>query len=182
MKTGLVSFCLFAAVIAILAPGPAGATGPFLNLPTYYGPVDTARFYIDVAQSFVEGEFENSTALSFETGFRSGERTRVRMQVLYPVIRQEGYYNHGFSDLIIDGQIRIVSDSLRINGLFLRGELRVPTGSSSLWPYAGESLNGGGGLEYRRLSETFDFRLSAVYIQNPARAPLPRKTAPNRRR
>ncbi len=140
------------------------ATGPFLNLPTYYGRVDTARAVIDVGQSFVEGEYENSTALSFETAFQSGERTRVRMQILYPIIRRDGYYVHGFGDLMLNAEIRIVGDTLRINGLFLRGEMRIPTGSKSRWPYAGESLNGGGGLEYRRLSETFDFRCSATYI------------------
>lgn len=139
------------------------ATGPFLNLPTYYGRVDTARVIIDIGQSFVEGEFENSTALSFETGFRSGERTRVWMQILYPIIRRNGYYNHGFGDLMIRAELRIVGDTLRINGLFFRGDMRIPTGSASRWPYAGESLDGGGGLEYRLLSETFDFRCSATY-------------------
>ncbi len=139
------------------------ATGPFLNLPTYYGRVDTVRAIIDVGQSFVEGEFENSTALSFETGFRSGERTRVRMQILYPIIRRDGYYNHGFGDLMLSAELKIVGDTLRINGLFFRGDMRIPTGSASRWPYAGESLDGGGGLEYRRFSDTFDFRCSATY-------------------
>jgi hypothetical protein len=145
------------------APEPAMATGPFLNLPTYYAHVDTSRATIDIGQSFVEGEFENSTALSFETGFRSGERTRVRMQILYPIIRADGYYNHGFGDLMISAELRIIGDTLRINGLFFRGDMRIPTGPASRWPYAGESLDGGGGVEYRRLSETFDLRCSATY-------------------
>ncbi len=140
------------------------ATGPFLNLPTYYGRVDTARAVIGIGQSFVEGEFENSTALSFETGFRSGERTRIRMQIIYPIIRRSGYYNHGFGDLMISAEMRMVGDTLRINGLFFRGDIRIPTGSASRWPYAGESLDGGGGFEYRRLSETFDLRCSATYM------------------
>ncbi|MCK4549215.1 MAG: hypothetical protein KAU49_03565 [Candidatus Krumholzibacteria bacterium] len=116
-----------------------------------------------MGQSFVEGEFENSTALSFETGFRSGERTRVRMQILYPIIRRDGGYVHGFGDLMLSTELRIVGDTLRINGLFLRGDMRIPTGSASRWPYAGESLDGGGGLELRRLYEAFDFRCSMTY-------------------
>ena len=150
-------------MLILPTPEPARATGLFLNLPTYYGRVDTARVILDIGQSFVEGEYENSTAFSFETGFRSGERTRVRMQILYPVLRQKGLYNHGFADLLLSAELMIVGDSLRISGLFFRGDLRIPTGSASLRPYAGESLDGGAGLEYRRLSETFDFRCSATY-------------------
>jgi len=150
--------------VAISAPEPVMATGPFLNLPAYYARADTARAAIEIAQSLVEAESANSTALSFGAGFRSGERTRVRMQILYPVIRRDGYYNHGFGDLMISSEIRIVSDTMRVSGLFLRGEMRIPTGSASRWPYAGESLDGGAGLEFRRLSETFEFRCSATYI------------------
>ncbi len=163
MKTGFLSFCIFTAVSTATVPGPAMATGPFLNLPAYYARVDTARAVIDIAQSFVDGEPDNSTALSFGAGFRSGERTRVRIQILYPIIRRAGYYNHGFGDLMISAEIRILSDTMRVSGLFLRGDMRVPAGSSSLWPYAGESLDGGAGLELRRLSETFEFRCSATY-------------------
>ncbi len=170
MKTGFLSICVSAAVFIISAPEPVRATGPFLNLPTYYGRVDTVRVILDVGQSFVEGEFENSTALSFETGFRSGERTRVRMQILYPIIRRDGNYVHGFGDLMLSAEMRIVGDTLRINGLFLRGDMRIPTGSASRWPYAGESLDGGGGLEFRRLSEAFDFRCSATYTLSGRKA------------
>jgi hypothetical protein len=140
------------------------ATGLFLNLPTYYGRVDSTRVIIDAGQSFVNGEHENSTVFSFESGFRSGDRTRVRMQILYPVLQQDGGYDHGFADLLLSAELMITGDSLRISGLFLRGDMRIPTGSASLRPYAGESLDGGGGLEYRRMSEVFDFRCSATYI------------------
>ncbi len=163
MKTGFFSFCLTAAVLILSAPKPARATGPFLNLPTYYGRVDTARVVLDIGQSLVEGEYENSTVFSFEAGFRSGERTRVRMHILYPVLRQNGQYNHGYADLLLSAEMRIVGDSLRISGLFFRGDMRIPTGSASLWPYAGESLDGGAGLEFRKLSEMFNFRCSATY-------------------
>ena len=163
IKTGFFSFCIFAIVIILLVPEPARATGPFLNLPAYFGRVDTARVVLNIGQSFVEGEYENSTALSFEMGFQSGERTRIRMQILYPVLRRDGYYNHGFADLLLSAELRIVGDSLRISGLFFRGDMRIPTGSASLWPYAGESLDGGAGLEFRRLSDAFDFRCSATY-------------------
>ncbi len=163
MKTGFFSFCLIAAVLILSAPKPARATGPYLNLTTYYGLIDTARVVLDIGQSFVEGEHGNSTVFSFETGFRSGERTRVRMQILYPVLRCSGHYNHGYADLLLSAEMRIVGDSLRISGLFFRGDMRIPTGSASLWPYAGESLDGGAGLELRKLSEMFDFRCSATY-------------------
>ncbi len=163
MKTGFFSFCLIAIVLILSAPKPARATGPFLNLPTYYGRIDTARVILDIGQSFVKGEHENSTVFSFETGFRNGERTHVRMQIFYPVLRHGGQYNHGFADLLLSAELRIVGDSLRISGLFFRGDMRIPTGSASLWPYAGESLDGGAGLEFRRFSEMFDFRCSATY-------------------
>ena len=164
MKTGFLSFCLAAAMLILPTPEPARATGLFLNLPTYYGRVDTARVILDIGQSFVEGEYENSTVFSFEAGFRSGERTRVRMQIQYPVLRQHGGYNHGFADLLLNAELMVVGDSLRISGLFFRGDMRIPTGSASLRPYAGESLDGGAGFEFRRLSEMFDFRCSATYI------------------
>lgn len=164
MKTGFLSLCILAAVIITAAPEPARAAGPFLNLPAYFGPVDTARVFVDAGQSFVEGESENSTALSFATGFRSGERTRVRLQMLYAAIRKDGYYDHGFADLLLDAQVMLAGDTMRINGLTLRGEMRIPTGSASIWPYAGESLDGGAGLEYRRLSDTIDIRIAASYI------------------
>lgn len=164
MKTGFLSFCLAAAMSILPTPEPARATGLFLNLPTYYGRIDTARVILDIGQSFVEGEYENSTVFSFETGFRSGERTRVRMQIQYPVLRQQGGYDHGFADLLLNAELMVVGDSLRISGLFFRGDMRIPTGSASLRPYAGESLDGGAGFEFRKLSETFDFRCSATYI------------------
>jgi hypothetical protein len=65
---------------------------------------------------------------------------------------------------MLNAELRIFGDTLRINGLFLRGDMRIPTGSASRWPYAGESLDGGAGLEFRKLSETLDLRCSAAYI------------------
>jgi hypothetical protein len=143
---------------------PLRATGPFLNLPTYYARVDTAGAVVDVSQSFVEADWGNSTVLAFETGLRTGERTRTRLQLSYPVIREEQLYDHGFGDLLLNAEIRLKSDTTGVSGLFIRGDMRIPTGSKSRWPYAGESLDGGLGLELRRLSETFDLRASATYI------------------
>ncbi len=164
MKIGLPILFILTAATILPVPERAMATGPFLNLPEYYMQADTARALVYVVQSFVDGEFDNSTALSLAIAFRSGERTRVRMQTLFPVIRRNGYYNHGFADLLLNAELRIVGDSLRINGLFLRGDMRIPTGSSSLWPYAGESLDGGGGLELRKSAQAFDLRISGTYI------------------
>jgi hypothetical protein len=153
-----------AAVIELSAPAPASSTGLFLNLPRYFDHIDTSRVQLEISQSLVEGEYESSSVFAFDLGFRGGERTRARMQILYPVIRRNGLYNYGFADILMSGRLSIVSDSMRASGLFLRGDLRIPAGSESLWPYAGESLDGGGGIEARRISSTVNLRFSLTYI------------------
>jgi hypothetical protein len=60
--------------------------------------------------------------------------------------------------------VRAAGDTLGRSGLFLQGMVRIPSGSESMWPYSFESLDGGAGIELRRLSDLFDLRLSAMGV------------------
>lgn len=155
---------LLGLLVIATAPGPAGGTGLFSNLPWWFAPADTARARIRAGQSWIRAEHDDATLLSFETDIRTGGSARVRIQLMYPVIRRTGVFEHGPGDAIISVQAKVAGDTLGRSGLFLHGVLRVPSGSESMWPYALESLDGGAGIELRRLSDLFDLRFSATGI------------------
>lgn len=155
---------LIAALVILPAPSPVRGTGLYSNLPWWFAPVDTARARILAGQTWIRTEQDDASMLTFETGIRTGSRTSVRIQLMYPVIRRAGGFEHGFGDALLFGEVRAAGDTLGRSGLFLQGVARIPSGSDAMWPYSLESLDGGAGFEARRLSDLFDIRLSATGV------------------
>lgn len=144
------------------APRPVRGTGLYSDLPWWFAPVDTARARMLAGQSWIRTEQDDASLFTFEAGIRTGSRTSVRIQLMYPVIRRPGVFEHGFGDALVFGELRAAGDTLSRSGLFLHGVMRLPSGSETMWPYAFESLDGGAGIELRRLSDLLDLRVSAT--------------------
>lgn len=161
-------FARAAALLGLLliatAPRPAGGTGLYSNLPWWFAPVDTARTTLLVGQTWVRTEVDDASLLTFETMIRTGPRTDVRIQLMYPAIRRSGGFARGLGDALVSGEVRAAGDTLGRSGLFLQGMVRLPSGSEAMWPYAFESLDGGAGIELRRMRDLFDLRLSATGV------------------
>ena len=97
---------LLGLLLIATAPRPAGGTGLYSDLPWWFSPVDTARARILAGDAWVRTEREDASVLTFETAIRTGGRTSVRVQLMYPVIRRPGGFVHGFGDALIFGEAR----------------------------------------------------------------------------
>lgn len=161
-----VPFCRRARVCLLLlvlwVPSPTHGAGLYLNLPWWFAPRDTLRCSVLAGQTHVAAAHDDATLLSLEFHIRTDSRSRIRAGFLYPVIRRPGQFVHGLADLFVGTEWQVAGDSTQRSGVYLRTDVRVPTGSESMWPYAWESLDGGAGIELRRAFDAIDLSLSAA--------------------
>lgn len=154
----------------VMLPSPAPCEGLYMNLPSWFAPVDTAGTRFLTSDSWVQMENSEAMVLSIEVPFNIDRRTAFRLGVTYPVIHLDSSFRHGFADGSISATFKMRGDSVSTGGLFLRGDLRIPLGSEALYPFSFRSEeNGiypdiGGGLEYRYESVFFNLRSSASYF------------------
>lgn len=160
------STLLLPAALILLSTFPRESSGKglYLDLPRWFSHPDTSRTSLTVSQAAVKGEHYDTALLTIGLGMRTGERTRLRFGILYPVTRREGIFTHGLADLLVSAEARLAGDSTGASGLYLRTDLRIPTGSGDLFPYAWESLDGGAGLEARGSLGPFRAAGSTSYI------------------
>jgi len=66
-------------------------------------------------------------------------------------------------DMLLRAAARISGDSLNASGLFLRADLRIPSGSKGLRPFSDGAFEGEAGLEARFMERGFALRGAALY-------------------
>jgi len=155
----LVAFFL---LVAAHAAG-AGATGLYLDLPHWFAPVDSSALAIDAGQTFLDRPTGRAALARLGFTARRWRRGVVRASLFYPAMRTEAGVVQGGGDGLVRAEWRAWGDTLDTRGLFLRGELRVPMGSSAFYPFSLGSLDGGAGVEARLPAGMLRLRAGAVY-------------------
>ncbi|MBN1884559.1 MAG: hypothetical protein JW876_03410 [Candidatus Krumholzibacteriota bacterium] len=147
----------------LFASPPAGATGLYEDLPHWYLPADTSAISLDVGQSLLDRDAGRASVFEIGITSRRWRRGVVRAALLYPAMQTGAGVVHGGGDGFIRASWRAWGDTLDTRGLFARGELRVPMGSNTFYPFSLGSLDGGGGLEARLPLGMLRLRAAAVY-------------------
>ena len=148
--------------LAVCSPG-AGAAGLYLDLPHWFAPADSSALAIDVGQTFLDRAAGRAAITRMGFTARRWRRGVVRAALFYPAMRTASGIVQGGGDGLVRAEWRAWGDTLDRRGVFLRGELRVPMGSSSLYPFSLGSLDGGGGLEARLPAGMLRLRAGATY-------------------
>lgn len=159
-----------AVLLCLLRSSAATGTGLYLNLPTWFQPADTAGTELIAGQTWLESDGADAMVLDFGVSFNPGRRTFVKLGIIYPAIHLNGGFKHGFGDGSVSSATRIKGDSLNTSGLFLRWDVRIPSGSGALEPFSFRSGGGiypdvGAGFEYRKETSFLKFRSAATWTR-----------------
>jgi hypothetical protein len=147
-------------VIAALVgtSAPLHAIGLYDDLPTFFSTGDSVR-----TLAFRETECNlgplRASLLTGAVALRPAPRYDVLLDFLFPVVGTA----YGIGDMLVRASARIWGDTLNTSGLFLRGTLRVPTGSKALRPFSNAALQGDAGLEARFIRHGVAFQAAALY-------------------
>ena len=151
-------------MVVVSLSASAEATGLYLNLTSYFSPVDTARANLLFSCSELERSEGNASFLYGETRFGLGGRVQVRMGLSYPLFERDSYFVDGVGDGFVYSTFRVHGDSLADSGIFMRGDLRVPIGSKNMFPFSYSSLDGGAGIEWRFEGPLFNLRAASTFV------------------
>ena len=133
---------------AVFPAGPLGATGLYDDLPSFFSMPDTARVLFI---RHTECDLGGWRASLLTGGFtvRPARRFELRFDLQFPAVRRPHEIAYGVGDMLLRTATRISGDTLNASGLFLRFDLRIPSGSKGLRPFSNGSFEGEAGLEVR---------------------------------
>jgi len=158
------SFLISIIIVASVAvpARPAGATGLFDDLPSFFSRPDTARALF-VRQTECDFGERHASLLTGGLTVRPAARIEVRFDVQFPTVQSASEIEYGLGDILLRTAARLGGDSLNTSGLFLRADLRIPSGSTGLRPFSDASFEGGVGLEARVVGPGFALQGAALY-------------------
>ncbi len=174
MSLKRISSCLLSLGVALCLSCIAGTSlgaGLYLNLPTWFQPADTSGTELVASETWFESGWSDAIVLGVEVRFNPGRRTSVKLGIIYPAIHKDGGFRHGFGDGFISSTTRVSGDSLNTDGLFLRWDIRIPTGSGAMEPFGfrrddgGVYPDAGAGFEYRKKTSFCVLRGSATWTK-----------------
>jgi len=155
---------LISIVIAALAgtAAPLGAIGLYDDLPSFFSPGDSVRT-LAFRQSECDLGSVHASLLTGALALRPARRYDVLLDFLFPTVGRSSGTVYGAGDMLLRATARLWGDTLNTSGLFLRGNLRVPSGSKALRPFSNAALQGEAGLEARFMRHGVAFQAAAVY-------------------
>ncbi len=157
------SFPIAILLIAFFVPsGAPGATGLYQNLPAFFAPPDTSR-QVSFGQTECDLRGTRASLLAAEIALRPAKRVETRLEIAFPALRGVDEIVYGVGDMTLRGALRLAGDSLGVTGVFLRGDVRFPTGSKSFRPFSNGSLEIDGGFEARVIARGFALRGAALH-------------------
>jgi hypothetical protein len=160
----LASFLISFAVAAAACPaGPAGATGLYTDLSSFFSASDTTRALVVVRQSECDLGSRQASLLTGDLQIRPRPRFEIRIGLQFPAIRDHAGIRYGVGDLMLRATARVAGDSAHASGLFARADARIPTGSGALSPFSEASFEGEAGLEARLSARGFALRAAGIY-------------------
>jgi hypothetical protein len=146
----------------VLLAGPLRATGLHNDLSSFFSWPDSARVFT-VRQAEIDLGTDKASLLTGAFTTRPGPRYEVRLDVQFPVVRSRDAIDYGVGDMLVHGAARVIGDSLNASGLFLRADLRIPSGSKGLRPFSNGAVECEAGLEARRSERGFVVRGAVLY-------------------
>jgi len=160
----LASFLISVAVAAAAFPvGPAGATGLYTDLFSFFSASDSTRALVVIRQSECDLRTRRASLLTGDLQIRPRPRIEIRIGLQFPALRDHGSVRYGVGDLMLHAIARVVGDSARASGLFARADARIPTGSVALNPFSDASFEGEAGLEARFTARALAVRAAGMY-------------------
>lgn len=116
-----------------------------------------------MGQSDIRREIGRATVLDCRVLLRTGKRVRLALGLDYPAVRRERDILYDLGDARVQALVRVMGDTLDSYGIYLRGDLRIPTGSRVLYPFSFASLDGGPGAEGLYRTPMFGLRGALTY-------------------
>jgi len=147
---------------AALLAGPLCATGLYHDLPSFFPRPDTVRTLV-IRQTECDRGVWRASLLTGGLTVRPVPRFEVRLDLQFPAVRRDNAMEYGMGDMLLRAAARISGDSLNASGLFLRADLRIPSGSKGLRPFSDGAFEGEAGLEARFMERGFALRGAALY-------------------
>ena len=141
---------------------PAGATGLYDDLPSFFWRCDSVRT-LAVRQTECDLGASRASLLAAALTVRPGKRFEVLLDFQFPAVWKSDQPVYGVGDMLVRSTARIIGDTLGASGLFFRADLRVPTGSKALRPFSNATLQMDAGLETRFTGHGMMFRCAALY-------------------
>jgi hypothetical protein len=142
---------------------PVHATGLYIDLPAYFSPVDTAGIELAVRHTDLQRVAGHASVFSGELALRPRRRLHARLLLHYPALQRDVEITNAVGDGIVHGTYRLAGDTLDVNGMFLRGYVRLPIGPKRMPPFSYGSLDAGLGFEFRMETEMFRVRCAETY-------------------
>jgi hypothetical protein len=146
---------------ALLA-GPLCATGLYPDPVSFFSRPDSARV-LAISQTECDLGAWRASLLTGALTIRPAPRFEVRLDLQLPAVRRRGEIVYGVGDMLLRAIARIAGDSLNTSGLFLRADVRIPSGSQGLRPFSDGAFEGEAGLEARLVEREFAVRGAALY-------------------
>lgn len=166
----LCAFTLFIITIPVSVYSSSG----YVDFPSYFNSHDTSRVYTEFGYSAID---RNGAYLYSSTiGGRIDERISGSFSADYFSVRRADRIVFGFGDFTLNLNFRAAGDSTGSSGVFLRTDVRFPSGALSLRPFASRSFDGGGGVELRQEAWIFSLKLAGIYMfagERNAEGPYP---------
>ena len=154
--------CSVFIVASVHLPGALSAAGLYEDFPSFFSAADTTRTRLLMRQAELERGAWRASLLTAEVDFRIGRRFTVRFGFGFPAVRRNHEIQYGIGDIILHGAARLFGDSLDASGLFLRSDVRAPSGAKGLRPFCNASLDGDAGFEVRFTRGVFALRGAAL--------------------
>lgn len=156
IKVGALFACL-------LVPFPLRATGIYIDFTAYFSAIDTAGTSLRFEQTELQRDDGRAAILSVELALRTRERVLVRLRLPYQTIQRETDFLYDIGDGTIRSEVRVFGDTLNVSGLYLLGDVRLPSGAKDFRPISYGSLDGGGGFELRGETSFFRLRVASTF-------------------
>jgi hypothetical protein len=147
---------------AAFSAGPLGATGLYDDLPSFFSKRDTVRT-LAFRQTECDLGGYRASLLTGAIALRAAARYEVRLDVQFPAVPSPNGTTYGIGDMLLHTTARLAGDSLDASGLFVRGDIRIPSGSTGLRPFSNASLQGDAGVEVRFTWRSLAVRGAALY-------------------
>lgn len=159
----LASFLISVLLSAAAFPaGPIGATGLYDDLPSFFSKRDSVRT-LTIRQAECDLGSFRAGLLTAALTVRPATTFEVRLDLQFPAVQKPGGTVYGMGDMLLRTVARITGDSLSASGLFLRADLRIPSGSRALRPFSNATLQGDMGVEVRFVESGLTLRGAALY-------------------
>jgi hypothetical protein len=135
-------------IVPLLPTGRAGAMGLYESFPSFFAPTDTVRA-ISLRQTECDLGGTRASLLAAEVTLRPTRRFVTRFELAFPALRRGDEFEYGAGDLLLRGALRLTGDSLEASGIYLRADLRMPSGSKHFRPFSNGTFEADAGLEAR---------------------------------